>query len=91
METIIGISLLVIIGAVGTWIDARGRTPPTERRHHLFETEAGERTRPFGAATDDPVDGAATCRGCGRRLGAEPYRYCTDCPSPRRFRGSDAA
>ena len=91
MSPIIWISLLITIGAVGTLADARGRTPPTARRHHLLETEAGDRARPFGVAEDGSEDGATTCRGCGRRLGAETYRYCTACLSQRPSRASDAA
>jgi hypothetical protein len=91
MSPVIGILLLLAIGAVGTWADARGRTPTTVRRHHLLETEAGERARPFGGATDGPGDDATTCRQCGRRLGDEPYRYCTACLSRHPSRASDAA
>ena len=91
MDPIIGISLLLAIGTVGTLADARGRAPTTARRHHLLETEAGDRARPFGVDADGPEDGATACRECGRRLGAEPYRYCTTCLSQRPSRASDAA
>jgi hypothetical protein len=91
MDPIIEISLLFIIGVAGTLADARGRAPTTARRHHLLETEAGDRARPFGGTADGSADGATACRGCGRCLEAEPYRYCTVCLSQRPPRVSDAA